>query len=125
LSIHRVNRVRTAECDADHPWWAVEIVERLEWFRTATDDELGSAVVRRGACLEGADAPGWLFDSDELREVSAGHCAVCPARDECLELELRVLGGRVCGMGGALGEGGRRVLHPVWSSSRRDGGDAR
>jgi WhiB family redox-sensing transcriptional regulator len=124
LSTHRVNRVKNAEFDADSPWWAVEIVERLEWSRTVTDDELGSAVVRRGACLEGADAPGWLFDADTPRGGAAGYCAVCSVRDECLELELRVLGGQVCGMGGALGEDGRRALYPVWSA-RCGGGDVR
>lgn len=103
------------------------VAEQLEWLRTVSDDVLGSAIVRAGSCMNelvDGDRPGWLFDDTTDRGSAALVCAECPVRGECLELELRLFGAEKLGMWGALGEDGRRALHPVWLQARDDATDA-
>jgi WhiB family transcriptional regulator, redox-sensing transcriptional regulator len=101
--------------------------ERLEWLRPASDEVLGSAIVRAGSCMDefvDGDRPGWLFDETTDHGSAALVCMGCPVRDECLELELRLFGAQKLGMWGALGEDGRRALHPVWSRMRGNVADS-
>lgn len=93
------------------------VMARLRRLRFEDDDALGAAVRGAAACLEvGADgtAPGWLHDEYTDPGRAARMCAGCSVRDECTELELRLVGDRAVGLWGALGEGGRQALHHVW-----------
>jgi WhiB family redox-sensing transcriptional regulator len=111
------------------------IAARLDRFEPVSKDALGAIVVNSGGCMDAlpnGDRPGWLFDEQTPREIAVGVCARCPVADACLELELRLFGTERLGMWGALGERGRRELHPVWQrrragrlsddTSERDGG---
>jgi|GEM_PF-3381283 len=93
------------------------VVARLRRLRFVDDDALGAAVRGAAACLEvGTDgtAPGWLHDEYTDPGRAARMCAGCPVRDECTELELRLVGDRAVGLWGALGEDGRQALYRVW-----------
>ena len=97
------------------------IAERLEQWRSVADEVLGVLIVGAGSCLDETvdpERPGWLFDLTTDPGSTAQICAACPVRDACLELELRLLGAQKHGMWGALGEDGRRALHPVWAQRR-------
>ena len=99
------------------------ITEQLLPLRPAPNDVLGEIVIQAGSCLDETTdpaRPGWLFDDTTEPDTAAQMCADCPVRYACLELELRLFGAAKPGMGGALGEDGRRALHPVWLQARED-----
>jgi WhiB family redox-sensing transcriptional regulator len=101
------------------------VVARLRSLRFVDDDALGAVVRGGAACLEaGADgtAPGWLHDEYTDPGHAARLCAGCPVRDECTELELRLIGDQTVGLWGAFGEGGRQALHRVWRVADVDDG---
>ena len=77
------------------------VAARLRRLRPVDDDTLGAMVRGAGACLEpGADgtAPGWLHDQYADPARAARLCAGCPVRDECTELEFRLIGDQAVGL---------------------------
>lgn len=97
------------------------VAARLRRLRAVDDDTLGAAVRRAGACLEpGADgtAPGWLHDRYTDPARAARLCAACPVRDECTELELRLIGDRAVGLWGPRGARQASAVPPP--ARRRD-----
>lgn len=62
--------------------------------------------------------PRWLFDAETDRELATRLCEGCPVQDQCLELELRLLGAQTVGVWGALNEDDRRALFPYWQRAR-------
>lgn len=88
------------------------VLDRLRWVPTAV---LAVVVERDGSCMwSSAGSPPWADDEMTDRELAARMCAGCPARDECLELELRTAGADTVGVWGGLSADDRRALYPHW-----------
>jgi WhiB family transcriptional regulator, redox-sensing transcriptional regulator len=103
-----------------------QFVARLDRFELVPDDVLWEIVTRDGACMASSGLnlePQWTWEALTDRELAARICAHCPARWECLELQLRTCGAHTLGVWGALPAQDVRALYPVWRSRRlRRGG---
>jgi WhiB family redox-sensing transcriptional regulator len=78
---------------------------------------LADLVARNCRCLweiTYGDPPCWTGEDTPDRELAARLCTGCPARRECLELELRAAGDQTVGVWGGLGEDDRRAVYVLW-----------
>jgi WhiB family transcriptional regulator, redox-sensing transcriptional regulator len=111
--------------------WRESVAAGLDRLADVPTDMLWTVVTRDGACMAlvpgGPDWPEFTGQPVTDRELAARICAGCPVRDACLELEFRTAGADGLGVWGALNEGDRRAVYPLWLARRAgdgpDGGE--
>jgi WhiB family redox-sensing transcriptional regulator len=94
----------------------------LDRWRQVPTDVLTTVVVRGGLCfwhLWPSEEPDWDDCAPSDRDLAARLCVGCPVIDQCRELELRTAGVDTTGVWGAMPEGDRRALHPIWQRRRQ------
>lgn len=113
--------------NADDALWLEATARRLDRLRAVPDSVLIEIALRDCTCSwVFEDVPSWQDENLTDRQLAARLCAGCPAQDECLELELRVVGRRTVGVCGGLCQDDRRALYPIWlerGHGSHEGGD--
>jgi WhiB family redox-sensing transcriptional regulator len=105
--------------------WLNDLVVELDRYAAVPDDVLWDIVTRDGSCVQlyvSGNEPEWTDERPTDRKLAAKICAGCPARRECLELELRTAGMGTTGVWGALCDEDRRALYPLWLARRQANG---